>query len=119
MAAPSARAHPDDLWQQRKEREMDPTEAENIANELAALVAREHGRAKIEQGRREAAESIAEDLAVLLAHDRADLEREREARLSAEARLRELIAPDDELAAPTAVRFVPAPRAARRLQRVT
>ena len=99
---------------------MDPTEAENIANELAALVAREHGRAKIEQGRREAAESIAEDLAVLLAHDRADLEREREARLSAEARLRELVAPDDELpAAATAVRFVPAPRAARRLHRVT
>ena len=96
---------------------MDSTEAEKIANELAALVAREHGRAKIEQGRREAAESIAEDLAVLLAHDRADLEREREARVSAEARLRELIAPEDEPAV-GGVRFVPAARAPRRLHRV-
>jgi len=98
---------------------VDPTEAENIANELAALVAREHGRAKIEQGRREAAESIAEDLAVLLSHDRADLERERAARLNVEARLRELIGADYEAPAPAAARFVPAPRAARRLHRVT
>src|SRR3954454_12718346 len=73
---------------------VDPTEAERIANELAGMVAREHRRMKIEQGRREAAESIAADLAVLLAHDRADLEYEREGRLRAEARLRELL-PED------------------------
>jgi hypothetical protein len=93
---------------------VDSTQAEKIANELAGMVAREHGRAKIEQGRREAAESIAADLAVLLAHERADLERERDARLRAEAELKELLSPDDE----RAPRFVPAPRAARRLQRV-
>src|SRR4051812_40311818 len=117
MAAPPGRAHPDDLWQRRKDAEMEATEAEKIANELAAMVAREHGRAKIEQGRREAAESIAADLAVLLAHDRADLEAEREARVMAEARLRELVAPDEEVA--PAPRFVPAARAPRRLHRVS
>lgn len=98
---------------------MDPTEAEKIANELAALVAREHGRAKIEQSRREAAESIAEDLAVLLSHDRADLERERAARVRIEARLRELIEPEQDAVTAAGARFVPAPRGARRLQRVT
>ena len=93
---------------------MDPTEAEKIANELAGMVAREHRRAKIEQGRREAAEAIAEDLAALLAFDRADLEREREARLRAESELKDLLPPDDD----RTPRFVPAPRAKRRLHRV-
>ena len=94
---------------------MDSTEAEKIANELAGMVAREHRRTKIEQGRREAAESIAEDLAVLLAYDRADLEREREARLRAEAELRDLFPREDD----RTPRFIPAPRAPRRLHRVS
>jgi hypothetical protein len=97
---------------------VDSTEAEKIANEMAALLAREHGRAKIEQGRREAAESIAADLAVLLSHDRAELEREREARLSAEARLMELVSPQDDGPGATP-RFVPVARAPRRLHRVS
>jgi IS30 family transposase len=104
-------------------RNVDPTEAEKIANELAGMVAREHRRTKIEQGRREAAESIAADLAILLAHDRADLERERDARQRVEAQLHELLSPDevrvqlsrDEERTP---RFVPAARAPRRLHRV-
>ena len=94
---------------------MESTDAEKMANELAGMVAREHRRTKIEQARREAAESIAEDLAALLAHDRADLEREREARLRAEAELRELFPPDEG----RTPRFVPAPRAPRRLYRVS
>ena len=93
---------------------MDSTEAEKIANELAGMVAREHRRAKIEQGRREAAESIAADLAALLAYDRADLEQERAARLQVEADLSELLAPGEE----REPRFVPAARAPRRLHRV-
>jgi hypothetical protein len=93
---------------------VDSTEAEKIANELAGMVAREHRRAKIEQGRREAAESIAADLAALLAYDRADLEQERAARLQVEADLSELLAPGEE----REPRFVPASRAPRRLHRV-
>jgi hypothetical protein len=96
-------------------RTVDSTEAEKIANELAGMVAREHRRTKIEQGRREAAESIAADLAVMLSHDRADLEWEREARLRAEAELRDLLPPGDE----RTPRFVPAARAPRRLHRVS
>jgi hypothetical protein len=105
---------------------VDPTEAERIANELAGMVAREHRRMKIEQGRREAAESIAADLAVLLAHDRADLEREREQRERAEERLRELLPPDEERAYRVALeeeawtpRFVPVARAPRHLHRIS
>jgi hypothetical protein len=94
---------------------VDPTEAEKIANELAAMVAREHRRAKVEQERREAAEATAADMAVLLAHDRADLEHERHARMRAETELRELLSLDEE----RTPRFVPAARAQRRLQRVT
>ena len=93
---------------------MDSTEAEKIANELAGMVAREHRRAKIEQGRREAAESIAEDLAVLLAHERQDLEQERAARQQVESDLNELLAPGEA----REPRFVPASRAPRRLHRV-
>jgi hypothetical protein len=93
---------------------VDMTEAEKIANELAGMVAREHRLAKVEQARREAAEAIAADLAVLLAHDRADLERERDARRRAEAELGNLVTLDDE----QTPRFVPAPRAPRRLHRV-
>jgi hypothetical protein len=93
---------------------VDLTEAEKIANELAAMVAREHRRTKIEQARREAAESIAEDLAVLLAHEREDLERERDARQRAEAELGNLLTVDDE----RTPRFVPQPRPPRRLHRV-
>jgi hypothetical protein len=96
-------------------RTVDPTEAEKIANELAGMVAREHKRAKIEQGRREAAEAIAADLAVLLEHGQADLQREREARVNAEAVLRDLLPPDDD----GTPRFVPAARAPRRLHRVS
>jgi hypothetical protein len=99
---------------------VNPTEAEKIANELAGMVAREHRRTKIEQARREAAESIAADLAVLLAHDHADLERERASRLRAEADLRDLLSPDEQASSADerTPRFVPAPRAPRRLQRV-
>ena len=105
---------------------MDRTEAENIANELAGMVAREHRRTKIEQGRREAAESIAADLAVMLAHDRADLEREREHRQRAEQRLRELIPADEVRGVQAALdeeartpRFVPVARAPRHLHRIS
>jgi hypothetical protein len=114
MAALPQAAHPDHLWQRSKDADVNPTEAENIANELAGMIAREHRRTKIEQGRREAAESIAADLAALLAHDHADLERERSARLRAEAELRDLVSPEDE----RTPRFVPAARPPRRLQRV-
>jgi hypothetical protein len=106
-------------------RNVDPTEAERIANELAGMVAREHRRTKIEQGRREAAEAIAADLAVLLAHDRADLEHERERRQRAEAELRGLLLPEDGPADSfdrddeRTPRFVPAARAPRHLHRVT
>jgi hypothetical protein len=93
---------------------VDTGDAEKVANELAGMVAREHRRAKIEQGRREAAEAIAADLAALLAHEREDLERERAARLLAESEIRELLAPGEE----STPRFVPAARAPRRLHRV-
>jgi hypothetical protein len=94
--------------------------AEEIANELAILVAHEHRRAKDEQARREAAEATASQLAVLLAHDHAELDRERAARERAEEEVRELSALG--LAERPAPRFVPAPRGTPRprgvLQRV-
>ena len=97
-----------------------------MANELAGMVVCEHRRAKIEQGRREAAESIAADLAVMLAHDRADLERERARRERAEARLKELIPSDEERARRFGVdedektpRFVPPARAPRHLHPIS
>jgi hypothetical protein len=89
------------------------TEAEKIANELAALVAQEHQRAENEQAKREAAEALASGLAVLLALDHAALERERDARACAEAQASELsslVLGGDER--PPA-RFVPAPPAPR------
>ncbi|MEA2423360.1 MAG: hypothetical protein QOF55_2459 [Thermoleophilaceae bacterium] len=91
------------------------TEAQNMANELAGLVAKEHRRANHERARREAAEAAASQLASQLAHGRANLEREREARRLAEAELHELLAPGLR----QEPRFVPATRPPRTpLQRV-
>jgi hypothetical protein len=89
------------------------TEAEKIANELAALLAQEHQRAEDELAKREAAEATASQLAVLLALDHAALQREREARQHAEAQADELstlVLGRDE---PSPARFVPAARAPR------
>jgi hypothetical protein len=93
--------------------------AEQIAAELARLVAHEHRRAEDEQTRREAAEATSAELARLLAHEHADLERERIARAQAEAQARELVdLASDE---PRERRFVnahrPAPRRRPPLQR--
>src|SRR4051794_29832601 len=66
--------------------------AEQIANEMAILVAHEHRRAKDEQARREAAEQTASQLAVLVAYEHAELEDERLARERAEAEARDLAA---------------------------
>ena len=63
---------------------------EEIANELALLVAQENSRANEERERRESAEATAAELALLLARSEDELEREREARLRAEAEVREL-----------------------------
>jgi hypothetical protein len=90
-------------------RTVESTKAQQMANELAELVAREHQRANTERAKREAAEAAASQLAALLAHDHADLERERAARRLAEAELYEILAPTrrDE------PRFVPAARRPR------
>ena len=86
-------------------------EQQDVAGDLAGLVAQEHQRANEERARREAAEAAASELAELLVRDQADLEREREARQRAEARLRELsgLALEDD----RTPRFVPAGRAPR------
>jgi hypothetical protein len=83
-------------------------DAEQIANELAGLLAREHERAVQEQAKREAAEETASELAVLLVRERTELERERQARMRAEAQAQELstLIVGDEPAQPT--RFIPA-----------
>jgi hypothetical protein len=89
------------------------TDAEKIANELAALVAQEHQRAEDEREKREDAEATASQLAVLLALDHAALEREREARHHAEAQADELstLVLGREERSPA--RFVPAGRTPR------
>ena len=79
MAAPKPEAHHAGMER-----------VEQIANELALLVAQEHRRANEERALREAAEATAEELAQILAHEHARLEDEREARLRAEAEVREL-----------------------------
>jgi hypothetical protein len=88
--------------------------AEQIAAELAKLLAYAHRRAEDEQVRREAAEGTAAELARLLAHEHADLERERIARAQAEAQARELVdLASDE---PRERRFVNAHRPAPRMR---
>jgi hypothetical protein len=93
--------------------------AEQIANELAILVAHEHQRAEDEQARREAAEETAAELARLLAHEYANVERERVGREQAEAQAREVVGLSAE--EPQGRRFVnahrPAPRTRPRFQR--
>jgi hypothetical protein len=93
--------------------------AEQIASELAALVAHEHRRAEDELALREAAEATAAELARLLAHEHANVERERIARQQAEAQAREVIGLSVE--EPQGRRFVnahrPAPRTRARFQR--
>jgi hypothetical protein len=89
--------------------------AEQIANELAMLVAHEHRRAEDEQARREAAEAAASELAKLLATEHADLERERVARAQAEAQARELAALTSE--EPGSRRFANVHRSAPRTGR--
>jgi hypothetical protein len=93
--------------------------AEQIASELAILVAHEHRRAEEEQVRREAAEATASQLARLLAHECANVERERVARQQAEAQAREVVGLSPE--GPQGRRFVnahrPAPRTRPRFQR--
>jgi hypothetical protein len=65
---------------------MDSTDAERIANELAALVAQEHRRANEEQARREAAEATASELAAQLARSEARVREFAELMLGAGAR---------------------------------
>jgi hypothetical protein len=93
--------------------------AEEIASELAILVAQEHRRAEDEQARREAAEATVAELATLLAQEHANVERERIAREQAEAQAREVVGLSDE--EPHGRRFVnahrPAPRTRPRFQR--
>jgi hypothetical protein len=83
------------------------TNAEQVANELAGLLAKEHVRAAHEQAKREAAEETASQLAVLLVRERTELERERSARKQAETQAQELstLILGDEPAQPT--RFMP------------
>ena len=101
---------------------MESKQAERIANELAALLAREHRLLVQEQARRAELETIASDLAVQLALARAELEQQREARERAEAQASELstlIVGDAEEERAVA-RFIPADsRGTRRFQRVS
>jgi hypothetical protein len=93
--------------------------AEQIASELATLVAQEHRRAEDEQARREAAEATAAELTRLLANEQATVERERVAREQAEAQAREVLGLSVE--EPPGRRFVnahrPAPPTRPRFQR--
>jgi hypothetical protein len=75
-------------------------EPQSTANDLAKLLAEEHGR-------RVVAEDTASQLAVLLVQERKELERERAAREHAEAQARELstLILGDEPRQPT--RFIP------------
>jgi hypothetical protein len=91
MSAP----HPlwtNDRWRRRPQRiTIRPVErVEEMANELALLVAQEHRRANEERARREAADATAVRLAAVLVHAFAELESEREARRRAEAEVRDL-----------------------------
>ena len=90
---------------------LDHRQGQDVAGELANLVALEHQRANEERARRKMAEVTAAELAKLLVRDQANLEREREARQQAEARLRELsgLALEEE----RTPRFVPAGRTPR------
>lgn len=84
------------------------TNAEQVANELAGLLAEEHERVVQERAKRVAAEETASELAVLIVRERAELERERSARKQAETQAQELstLILGDEPAQPT--RFIPA-----------
>jgi hypothetical protein len=83
------------------------TNAEQVANELAELLAKEHERTVEERAKREAAEETASQLAVMLVRERTELERERATRKQAEAQAQELstLILGDEPAQPT--RFTP------------
>jgi hypothetical protein len=91
------------------------SEAEQVANELARLLAEEHQHVTSERAKRRAAEQTASQLAVQLVHERAELERERTAREQAEAQAQELstLVLGDAPREPT--RFVPARRGLQRV----
>lgn len=91
------------------------SEAEQVANELARLLAEEHQRVTSERAKRRAAEQTASQLAVQLVQERAELERERAAREQAEAQAQELstLVLGDGPREPT--RFVPARRGLQRV----
>src|SRR4051812_42450401 len=80
----------------------------DVANELARLLAKEHEQLAEEQARRLLAEETASELAILLVREQHELERERKARHEAEAQAQELstLILGDAPREPT--RFVPA-----------
>jgi hypothetical protein len=61
-----------------------------VANELARLLAEEHERLATERAKRQTAEETASELAVLLVRGQHELELERTARQEAEAQAQEL-----------------------------
>jgi hypothetical protein len=79
-----------------------------VANELARLLAEEHERLADAQAKRQIAEETASELAILLVREQHELERERRARKEAEAQAHELstLVLGDEPARP-APRFIP------------
>src|SRR3954468_4353799 len=76
MANATAQAHPGAM--------------NDLAYDLARLLAEEHGRLTQERGKRLLAEETASELAILLVREQHELEREREARRQAEAQARAL-----------------------------
>ncbi len=80
----------------------------DVANDLARLLAEEHDRLAEEREKRRLAEETASELAILLVREQQELERERKARHEAEAQAQELstLILGDEPPSP-APRFVP------------
>ena len=80
----------------------------DVANELARLLAEEHERLATERAKRQIAEETASELAILLVREQHELELERTARQEAEAQAQELstLIVGDSPREPT--RFVPA-----------
>jgi hypothetical protein len=109
MAELPAGQHPDDRGNHARKRMVELTKAagpgavegtqaealeraQQVAGELAALLAHEHRRVTWEQARRETAEACAAELVKRLAEEHAAVRRERTARSFAEARAAELAA---------------------------
>jgi hypothetical protein len=70
--------------------EAHPDAMNDLADDLARLLAKEHDRLTDERGKRLLAEETASELAILLVREQHALEREREARRQAEQQAQEL-----------------------------